>query len=76
MCRGLDNSPTMDYYSSVPKGDHMTTITREQATELKELLEDTLEYFCDQEMMSGETAWSLVECIAVAKQAQIQGHVS
>ena len=54
----------------------MTTITREQATELKELLEDTLEYYCDQEMMSGETAWSLVECIAVAKQAQIQGHVS
>jgi len=54
----------------------MTTITREQATELKELLEDTLEYYCDQEMMSGETAWSLVECIAVAKQAQIQGNVS
>jgi len=75
MCQGVDNTPSMAYDTHVTKGDHMTTITREQATELRELIEDTLEYFCDQEMMSGETAWAIVECIAVAKQAQIKGEI-
>ena len=53
----------------------MTTISREAATELRELIEDTIEYFCDQEMISGETAWKMVECLAIAKQAQMQGLV-
>ena len=51
-------------------------MTREQATELRELIEDTVEYFCDQNMMSGELAYTAVECIAVAKQAQIKVIVS
>ena len=75
MCQGLDLSPLMPYYCIVPKGDHMTTISREAATELRELIEDTIEYFCDQEMISGETAYKMVECLAVAKQAQMQGLV-
>ena len=48
-------------------------ISREKAHELRELLEDTIEYFCDQHMVSGELAWTIAECLAVAKQAEIKG---
>ena len=48
-------------------------ITKEKAHELRELLEDTVEYYCDQNMISGETAWTCVECLGIAKVAQIRG---
>ena len=51
-------------------------ISREKAQELRELLEDTIEYFCDQEMVSGEVAWTITECLAVAKQAEIKGFIT
>ena len=49
--------------------------TRAQARELRELIEDTMEYFCDDNMISGEVAWTMVECVAVAKLAQLKGRV-
>ena len=51
-------------------------ISREKAHELRELLEDTIEYFCDQQMVSGEVAWTIAECLAVAKQAEIKGLIA
>jgi len=51
-------------------------ISREKAQELRELLEDTIEYFCDNNMVSGQLAWTVTECLAVAKQAEIQGLVT
>ena len=48
-------------------------ITRENEQELRELLEDTIEYFCDQNMVSGQVAWIVAECLAVAKQAELEG---
>ena len=51
-------------------------ISREQLQELTEVIEDTVEYACDKEMISGEMAWSVIECLAVAKQAEIAGLVS
>ena len=50
-------------------------ISREKAQELRELLEDTIEYFCDNEQVSGELAWTITECLAVAKQAELKGLV-
>ena len=50
-------------------------ISREKAQELRELLEDTIEYFCDNERVSGELAWTITECLAVAKQAELKGLV-
>lgn len=41
-------------------------------TELIELIEDTVEYFCDQEIVSGETAWTAVSALAAAKLAHIE----
>ena len=51
-------------------------ISREKAQELRELLEDTIEYYCDQEMVSGQVAWTITECLAIAKQAELKGLVS
>ncbi len=51
-------------------------ISREQLTELTEVIEDTVEYSCDQWMISGEKAWAIVECLAIAKQAEIAGLVT
>jgi len=51
----------------------MTTLNRETHKELTELIEDTVEYFCDSHMMSGELTWIIVECLAKAKVAQLNG---
>ena len=48
-------------------------ISREQLTELTEVIEDTVEYFCDKEMKSGTLAWTVVECLATAKLAELEG---
>ena len=51
-------------------------ISREQLQELTEIIEDTVEYACDKERISGEMAWSVIECLAIAKQAEIAGLVT
>ena len=51
-------------------------ITKEQLTELRELVEDTVEYFCDENRVSGETAWTCVECLGTAKLAELKGLVA
>ena len=51
-------------------------ITREQLDELTSVIEDTVEYACDQWTISGEKAWAVLECLAVAKQAEIAGLVT
>lgn len=48
-------------------------ISREQNDELIEIIEDTLEYFCDNQQVSGELAWTLIECLATAKIAEMNG---
>ena len=50
-------------------------ITDVESTELRELLEDAISYWCDTNMKSGECGWTVAECLAVAKQAQFQGLV-
>ena len=51
-------------------------ISRENEKELRELLEDTIEYFCDNNMVSGQVAWTIAECLAIAKQAEINGELA
>ena len=38
---------------------------------LLELIEDIVEYYCDENRISGELAYSIVEGIGVAKQLQL-----
>ena len=51
-------------------------ISGPQLTELTEVIEDTIEYFCDKEQASGELAWTVVECLAVAKLAELKGELA
>ncbi len=48
-------------------------VTREAHTDLVECVEDMVEYVCDQHMLSGEAAYAIIECLAIAKQAQLKG---
>ena len=50
-------------------------ISREKHDELYALLEDTIEYFCDKEQVSGELAWTVLECLATAKIAELKGEL-
>ena len=51
-------------------------ISREQLQELTEVIEDTIQYSCDQWQISGEKAWTIVHCLSIAKLAELEGLVS
>ena len=51
-------------------------ISGPQLTELTEVIEDTIEYFCDKEQVSGELAWTVVECLCTAKIAELKGELA
>ena len=48
----------------------ITKKQQEQLIEMMEIMEDTVEYFCDQNTVSGETAWNMVASLAEAKLGQ------
>ena len=48
-------------------------IRRHQLRELQYLQEDIAEYFTDENMVSGETYWTCVESVAIAKLAELRG---
>ena len=39
----------------------------DQLMHMKALLEDSVEYYCDEHMVSGEIAWQMVAALADAK---------
>ena len=51
-------------------------ISGPQLTELTEVIEDTIEYFCDKEQVSGELTWTVVSCLCEAKLAELQGQLA
>lgn len=46
-------------------------ISTDAKTELVELIEDTVQYFCDHQIISGEVAWIAVGAMAEAKLAEM-----
>ena len=48
-------------------------ISHEQLIELTEVVEDTIEYFCDKEQVSGELVWTCIESLATAKLVELSG---
>lgn len=48
-------------------------ITREKHDELIALIEDSVEYFCNENLVSGELAYTIMNCYSEAKIAQFQG---
>ena len=56
------------------------TLSHEFVDELQMVVEDAIEYTIrefakDGELISGESAWKVLEALAVAKQAQSRGEV-
>ena len=51
-------------------------ITTDQLKELTEVIEDSVQYFCDEQQVSGEAAWAVVEALSVCKQYEFHGLVS
>ena len=56
------------------------TVSPELVSEIQELLEDSVEYLCRAEyeagnITSGETIYKIIECLAIAKQAEMHGMV-
>ena len=51
-------------------------ITREQLDEITSVIEDTVEYACDKEQLSGELVWTVVETLATAKLAELRGELT
>ena len=39
----------------------------EQLMHMRALLEDSVEYYCDEHVVSGEVAWQMVAALATAK---------
>ena len=50
-------------------------IKRHQLRELQYLQEDIAEYCTDENMVSGETYWTCIESIAIAKLAELRGDI-
>ena len=50
-------------------------ITTEQHSQLIELLEDTVSYYCDENRLSGEMVYTIIEAYSAAKVAQLRGEV-
>ena len=48
-------------------------ISRPQLNEITEVIEDTVEYLCDQQTISGELGLTIVETLATAKLAELRG---
>ena len=55
---------------SNPHSSLIMTDLQLQALEVLELMEDNVEYLCDQEKMSGEMVWTMIAALADAKLAQ------
>ena len=51
-------------------------ITKDQLIEITGIIEDTIEYFCDQQQVSGELAWTVVESLSTAKLAELRGELT
>ena len=51
----------------------MMTLDIDKHAQLRELIEDSVEYWCDEHLISGELAYIVVETIAEAKLMQFRG---
>ena len=47
--------------------DPISQERQDQLIHLAALMEDTIEYYCDEYMVSGEVAWTMVASLADAK---------
>lgn len=47
-------------------------ISESQLEELTSIIEDTVQYGCDHWQISGEKAWTVINCLSIAKLAELE----
>ena len=62
-------------FSNTTKAPFFMELTRTQLQEITELFEDTAEYYCDSNVISGQKLWTVLECLATAKLAELNGEI-
>ena len=50
-------------------------ISQEQLDDITALFEDTAEFYCDDKVVSGQKFWIVLECLATAKIAELNGEL-
>ena len=50
-------------------------ISQDQLAEITGLFEDTAEHYCDENIISGQKLWTVLECLATAKLAELNGEL-
>lgn len=51
-------------------------ISSQQLKDLTETIEDSLQYFCDDQQVSGELAWTVLSALCEAKLAELRGELA
>lgn len=51
-------------------------ISKEKLQELTEIIEDTVQYFCDKNQASGQLTWTCIEALATTKLAELNGELA
>ena len=51
-------------------------ISKDKLQELTEIVEDTVQYFCDTHQASGQLVWTCIEALATAKLAELNGELA
>ena len=51
-------------------------MTRTQLDDITALFEDTAEFYCDDNLISGQKLWTVLECLATAKLAELNGETA
>ena len=60
---------------STRRASFFMEMTQQQLKEMTELFEDTAEYYCDDNVISGQKFWTVLECMATAKLAELNGEL-
>ena len=66
-------------YSDFSHADNrffLMELTRAQLQEITELFEDSVEYYCDSNLISGQKLWTVLECLSAAKLAELNGELT
>jgi len=51
-------------------------IDKDQLQELTDVVEDTVQYFCDTNQASGQLVWSCIQMLSTAKLAELNGELA
>ena len=55
--------------------DQTMSVDISKHNELVDIIDDMVQYWCDEHVCSGELAWTILQCYSTAKLAQLSGEI-